>query len=101
MDKKKFQGSHWCAIINSKKFTYFYDPYGIPPNKSIEKFLRTSNKQLIFSSGQHQNFEIILCGYFCIYVISKFNQGNSFYDVMYSLDNFPSDQNEKFISKVF
>jgi len=94
-------GTHWVAIINSPKLDYclYYDPFGVAPSDIIKKFANKSGKPGKYQNSQIQNFKSSACGYFCLYVLDKFNKGNNLYDIFYGFDQKPEVMNEKIIRK--
>ena len=74
-------GTHWIAIyvnnktVNNKTVTYF-DSFGdehIP--KEIKTFI--NNKNLIANIYRVQNYDSIMCGYFCIGFIDYMLKGKA------------------------
>ena len=72
MDNEVGLGTHWIAFFNASKFKHvlYFDSFGLPPPKEVEKYLRTSGKKIMLSSAQIQSNKSILCGYYCIYFIT-------------------------------
>ena len=97
-------GSHWvaCDSLPNKKHTYYFDSYGIVPPKLIQNFLESSGRRILYINSMIQGLTSILCGYFAIYFVKELNSGNhSFYQLIYNLDQFPSESNKKIIRKQF
>ena len=101
-------GSHWICIFNSNDSNQpkqntskiiFLDSLGLAPPKLIEKFLRTSNKKILFNSSQLQQTKAITCGYFCVHCLLKLNQKVPIYDIIYDFTQQPSFENESKVSK--
>ena len=67
-------GTHWtCFIINNKIAVYF-DPFGLIMPQSIVRFIkRYKHLRIIYSIDQIQNYNSILCGWFCLYFLYYFN----------------------------
>ena len=38
-----------------------------------------------FNNLQYQDPKSVLCGYYCLFFIKKYQEGNSFYDILYKL----------------
>ena len=58
-------GTHWIALyVNNETVTYF-DSFGIEHiPKEVKKFI--GNKNIISNIYKIQNYDSIMCGYFCI-----------------------------------
>ena len=58
-------GTHWIALyVNNKTVTYF-DSFGVEHiPKEIKKFI--NNKNVIANTYRVQNYDSIMCSYFCI-----------------------------------
>lgn len=67
MDSKENKGTHWVAINNilNDKCLYF-DSFGALPPKEIISFMRTGNKTIVCNDYRIQDFNSIMCGYYCI-----------------------------------
>jgi len=100
-------GTHWVCYYNDPKYNFveYFDPFGdykyqgvtlsdliIP--KAIEKFLRTTHKEIRYNSSFLQKPTSVRCGYYCMKYISERNKGQAPWDVLYSFTQEPSDSNE-------
>ena len=65
LDEYSDIGTHWLALyINNKTVTYF-DSFGIEHvPKEVKKFI--DNRNIISNIHRIQNYDSIMCGYFCI-----------------------------------
>ena len=72
-------GTHWIALyVNNKTVTYF-DSFGIEHiSKEIKTF--TNNKNIIANIYREQNYDSVMCGYFCIGFIDYMFMGKSLTD---------------------
>ena len=72
-------GTHWIALyVNNKTVTYF-DSFGVEDNPNeIKKFI--NNKNIIANIYRVQNYDSIMCGYFCISFINYMFKGRSLTD---------------------
>ena len=82
-------GTHWIALyINNKTVTYF-DSFGIEhiPNE-INKFI--GNRNIISNINRIQDYDSVMCGYFCIGFIDYIFRGKSLthYTNLFSPNNF-------------
>ena len=82
-------GIHWIALyINNKTVTYF-DSFGIEHiPKEVKKFI--GNRNIINNIYRIQNYNSIMCGYFCIGFIDYMFKGKSLtdYNNLFSPNNF-------------
>ena len=64
-------GTHWIALyLNNKTVTYF-DSFGVEHRlKEVKKFI--GNRNIISNVYRIQNYDSIMCGYFCIGFIGYF-----------------------------
>ena len=65
-------GTHWVCYVDS----FYFDPFGLPPLENILFIKR-------YNISQYQEKISVLCGYFCLFFIKKFQDGNSFYNILY------------------
>ena len=81
--------THWIALyVNNKTVTYF-DSFGIEHiPKEIKNF--TTNKNIIANICRVQNYDSIMCGYFCIGFIDYMFMGKNLtdYTILFSPNNF-------------
>ena len=82
-------GTHWIALyINNKTVTYFHS-FGVEHiSKEVKEFI--NNKNIIASIYRAQNYDSIMCGYFCIGFINYMFMGKSLTDYtnLFSPNNF-------------
>ena len=76
LDEYSDIGTHWIALyVNSKTVTYF-DSFGIEHiPKDVKKFIGNTN--IISNIYRIQNYDSIMCGYFCIDFIDYMFKGKS------------------------
>ena len=100
LDEYKSIGTHWIALyVNDNNVTYF-DSFGVEHiPKEIKKLI--GNKYITTNIYRIQEYDSIMCGYFCIGFIDFVLKGKSLleYTNLFS----PSDykKNDKIISKYF
>ena len=82
-------GTHWIVLyVNNKTMTYFYS-FGIEHiPKEIEVFI--GDKDIRANIYRVQNYDSIMCGYFCIGFINHMFKGKSLTDFtkLFSPNNF-------------
>ena len=79
LDEHSDTGTHWIALyVNNKTVTYF-DSFKIEHiPKEVKKFI--SNRNIISNIYRIQNYDSIMCGYFCIGFIDYMFKGKSLTD---------------------
>ena len=75
----------------------YFDSFGLVPPNEVIKYMKTTNKNIIYNDSQIQNMNSILCGYYCIYYIEKQNEGQTADEVLLDFHDKPTEFNEKFM----
>ena len=82
-------GTHWIALyVNNKTVTYF-DSFRIEHiPKEVKKFM--GNRNIVINICRIQNYDSIMCGYFCIEFIDYMFLGKSLtnYTYLFSPNNY-------------
>ncbi|GIY01006.1 hypothetical protein CDAR_46331 [Caerostris darwini] len=110
LDISTGSGTHWVCYYNDPQYDFveYFDPFGeykikgisfSKPKcpKSIETYLKSPGKKIIYNTGFLQKFDSVKCGYFCMKYITERNKGNSPARVIYSFTQYPSDHNENLV----
>ena len=82
-------GTHWIALYVNKKTVTYFNSFGIDHiPKEFKKFL--SNRNIITNIYRIQNYDLIMCGYFCTGFIDYMFKGKCLTDYtnLFSLNNF-------------
>ena len=89
LDEYSDIGTHWVVLyVNNESVTYF-DSFGVEHiPKEIKKFI--NNKNRLANICRVQNYESIMCGYFCIGFINYMFKGKTVTDHtnLFSPNNF-------------
>ena len=89
LDEYSDIGTHWIALyVNNTTVTYF-DSFGIEHiPKEFKKFI--GNRNIISNIYRIQNYNSIICGYFCIGFIDYMFKGKTLTDYtnLFSPNNF-------------
>ena len=100
LDEYSDIGIHWIALyVNNKTVTYFVS-FGIEHiPKEVKKFI--GNRNIISNIYRIQNYDSVMCGYFCIGFIDFMFKGKSLTDYTnrFSPNNFK--KNDDIILKYF
>ena len=101
-------GTHWVAVANLRKRKILYfDSFGFPPPKRIEKFMKKSNnpgtgepKLIEYNSRQIQDISESSCGYWAVWFVKQMILDQSFARVISSdqIKNFELWRNEDELS---
>ena len=80
----RYGGTHWVAYFNTSKCPNieFFDSFGLPPARPIEKYLLSSGKNIEYNSCQIQDESSVLCGHYCIHYIIERLQNKPFIDIL-------------------
>ena len=82
-------GSHWIALFVNNKTVAYFDSFGIEHiPKKVKKFM--GNRNIISNIYRIQNYDSVMCGYFCIGFINYMFKGKSLtdYNNFFSPNNF-------------
>ena len=91
-------GTHWLAYRNGNKYAEYFDSFGLPMPKEVEKYLATSDKTLVYSSDEIQDRDSVLCGYWCLYYLIERQKGKS---ISETIHNVKFDFNEQSVNHRF
>ena len=116
-------GTHWVAYrngnglsgmdtplaqypsdIGDNKYAEYFDSFGLPMPKEVEKYLSTSGKPLIYSSDEIQDRDSVLCGYWCLYYLIERQKGKSIPETIHNTNlhlNTTDSDNHEFIINYF
>ena len=82
-------GTHWIVLYVNNKTVTDFDSFGIEHIlKEVKKFI--GNRNIISNIYRIQNYDSIMCGYFCIGFIDYMFKGKSLRDYtnLFSPNNF-------------
>ena len=97
-------GTHWIALYVNKKTVTYFDSFGIEHiPKEVKKFI--GNRNIISNIYRIQNYDSVMCGYFCIGFIDYMFKGKSLTDYtnLFSPNNFKKNDDivlNYFLSKL-
>ena len=89
LDEYSDIGTHWVAFYVNNKTTTYFDKFGIEHiSKEVKKFM--GNRNIITNIYRIQNYDPIMCGYFCVGFIDYMFMGKSLTDYtnLFSPSNF-------------
>lgn len=100
-DSKSGPGTHWVSCFIDKNQTVYFDPFGMPPDKRMWAFLRTSKNRPIAVTTQAQDVDASSCGYWCLFFLNSMRRGRSVGYFLSMIDSVNQDENEKFLENYF
>ena len=89
LDEYSDIGTHWTALYVNNKTAAYFDSFGIEHiPKEVKKFI--GNENMVTNIYRIQNYDSIMCGYFCIGFIAYMFKGKSLTDYtnLFSPNNF-------------
>ena len=89
LDEYSHIGTHWIALYVLNKTVTYFDSFGIEHTpKEVKKFI--ANRNIITNIYRIQDYDSIMCGYFCIGFIDYMFKGKSLTDYtnLFSPNNF-------------
>ena len=100
LDEYENTGTHWVALFVKPKYTVYFDSFGIEhiPNE-INKFI--GNNDIKSNIFRIQEYNSIMCGYFCIEFINYMLKGKTLLDYtnLFSPNGFK--KNDQVIKRIF
>ena len=91
--------THWICYANINNVVEYFDPFGLIMPNEVLKYFKTANKPIVYSIGEIQNRNTVLCGYWCLYYLLESQKGKSILDVIHN-PHFDND-NSDFIAAYF
>ena len=94
LDEYDDSGTHWIALYVDNKTVTYVDNFGVEHiPKEVKKFI--GNKNIITNIYRVQNYDSIMCDYFCIGFIDFMLDGKSLRDYtnLFSPNNFKKNDN--------
>ena len=100
VDKYENIGTHWIALFVKLKYTVYFDSFGVEHiPKVINKFIDNDNiKSNIF---RIQEYDSIICGYFCFEFINYMFDGKSLIDFTSLFSPHDFKKNDQIIKRIF
>ena len=108
LDECENMGTHWISLFVKPKYTVYFDSFGVEHiPKEINKFInndatKSSSLERIKSNiFGIQDYDSIMCGYFCIEFINYMFKGKTFLDYtnLFSPNDFR--KNDQIIKRIF
>ena len=81
IDHSSNEGTHWTCIFIKNGVSFYFDSYGFGPPLEVIKYCKKDQTIRCYSSFPIQKINEVICGHYCIYVLYRLSDGDSFYDV--------------------
>lgn len=91
-------GSHWVSFYIRSGILYYFDSFGIVPPNEIVEIAKNRKLEIVYQDSDLQKLSSKRCGYYCVYFIKEMAKNKSFFDVVFSFKQSPSEKNELLIS---
>lgn len=78
LNTSKEPGSHWVCWYKDGNKKYYFDSYGLVPPLELVNYLK---QPIIRNTSQVQTFSQTNCGQFCLYVLKRLSDGDSFINI--------------------
>lgn len=100
-DNAELPGEHWVALIITNKTGYYFDSYGLKPDKKeIINFIKQKcPKRLIYNDRQIQSFRSTYCGLYAALCVIALCKGMKFQTFIKLFSN-KSLENDRLIFKI-
>ena len=100
LDEKKSIGTHWAVVFVKKNEVIYFDSFGVEYiPEEIKKSIENKNiKTNIFGI---QDYNSIMCGYFCILFIEFMLKGKTLTGITYLLSPNDFKKNDEIIKRYF
>ena len=71
LDSQKGPGTHWVAYRNGDKYAECFDSVGLIMLFEIANYSSTNGKPMIYTSGEMQERDSVLCGYWIPFIMQN------------------------------
>lgn len=94
-------GTHWVSCYVDGDQRVYYDPFGMPPDTRMLKFLGSPKKRVLALTTQSQDTNASSCGYWCLFFLNTLSQGGTPGYFLSMQDCCNQEKNEKFLERYF
>ena len=100
LDHSKNTGTHWVVIFVKKDEVIYFDSFGVEyiPKEIME---RIKNKNIKTSTFRIQDYNSIMCGYFCILFIAYLLNNKALTDFTNLFSPWTIEKNDDIIKRYF
>ena len=73
-------GTHWTCLFIKNGELYYFHSFGFDP--PLEDFDYYQSKNRLYNTFKIQQYDEVICGHYCIYVLYRLSNGFSFDDIL-------------------
>jgi hypothetical protein len=103
-DTKDGQGTHWVAMFNNpnNRHIYYFDSYGVIPPTDVIKWLKSTEKRILYNTSEIQNINSVACGWYCIAFIKHCLANNDYLTFvnLFNQDGDPHFKNDLILKRL-
>ena len=85
-DINKNDGTHWTALFIRHGVSFYFDSFGFDPPLEIKSYCKGLERYC--STTKIQNYDEVICGHYCIFMLYRLSNGSKFFDVLDELYNY-------------
>jgi len=80
IDHSDNDGTHWTCLFIKNGELYYFDSFGFTPPLEVLDYYQCKNRW--YNSFKIQQYNEVICGHYCIYVLYRLSNGFSFDDIL-------------------
>jgi hypothetical protein len=80
IDHSNNDGTHWTCLFIKNRELYYFDSFGFPPPLEVLDYCKGKNGR--YNSFKIQQYNEVICGHYCIYVLYRLSNGFNFYEIL-------------------
>ena len=80
IDHSDNRGTHWTCLFIKDENLYYFDSYGFATPLEVLDYYKGKNR--FYSSFKIQQYDEVICGHYCIYVLYRLSNGYNFYEIL-------------------
>ena len=85
-DISENDGTHWTALFIRNGVSFYFDSFGFDPPLEVISYCSGSDRYC--STTKIQNYDEVICGHYCIFMLYRLSNGSKFFDVLDELYNY-------------
>ena len=100
LDEYENMGTHWVALFVKRKYTIYFDSFGI---EHIPKEIKHAigNKEIKANIFRIHAYDSIMCGYYCVEFINYMLEGKTLLDYTNLFSPYDFKKNDQIIKRIF
>ena len=101
IDDNTGPGTHWVVMYIKPNIIEYFDSFGLNYPEEVIHLSDILRVNYLYNSSQFQNFNSVVCGYYCLYWINELYKGKSYYDLIKTFKRKDANYNEQLIKNYF